>query len=130
MPILNARLLLSPTPQWEEVRRFYRDTLGLPETGGWALPQDRGAFLTLPAADLEIMEQDAATLGIIPNRCAAWSLLLQVDDLDAELARLESAGVTPDRGPTTRPWGARDALIRDPAGTPLVLFELLSPEGE
>lgn len=128
MPILNARLLHSPTPQWEEVRRFYRDTLGLPETGGWSLPEDRGSFLKPPAAEVEIMEQDAAALGIVPPQPGTWTLLLEVDNLDSELARLESAGVKIERSVIERPWGARDAVIRDPAGTPLVLFEQLPPE--
>jgi catechol 2,3-dioxygenase-like lactoylglutathione lyase family enzyme len=126
MPILNVRFLYSPTLRWEKVRRFYRDLLAFPETGGWDLPGDRGALLTPSSAEIEIMEQDAADLGILPEGSGGWSLMIEVDDLNAELARLASAGVVIERGAIERAWAARDALIRDPAGSPILLFEQLS----
>ncbi len=127
MPILKARLLHSPTANWDQTRAFYRDLLALPETGGWDEPNDRGAFLQPPAAEIELMEQDAATLGLPTS---GWSLLLEVDDLEAELTRLASHGIKAERGIQLRPWGVKDALIRDPAGTALILFQQVPQQAD
>lgn len=43
-------------------------------------------------------------------------LSVEVDDLDAVLARAKAAGVTPDYGPATEPWGVRRAFLTDPFG--------------
>jgi catechol 2,3-dioxygenase-like lactoylglutathione lyase family enzyme len=43
-------------------------------------------------------------------------LHFEVDDVDAEYARLRAAGVTFDEAPADKPWGWRVASLRDPAG--------------
>jgi len=121
MAIRRLRLIHTPTPNWEVVAVFYRDVLGLEETGGWSLPGDRGSFLAAGLAEIEVMEQDAAQLGILPPG-AGWRLALEVDDLDAEYARLAALGVPVAREVVQQPWGARDFVIRDPAGNTLLLF--------
>ena len=45
------------------------------------------------------------------------AISVEVDDLDAVLDRARAAGLTPDYGPVTEPWGVRRAYLRDPAGT-------------
>lgn len=122
MAVRRLRLLLSPNVDWEAQRRFYRDVLGLTETGGWSEPGDHGAFLALPVSELEVMEQDATALGVAPEG-GPWHVMLAVDDLDVELSRLRDLGVPVLRPPVLRPWGARDAVIADPAGNALLLFE-------
>ena len=52
------------------------------------------------------------------------SLWLQVRDVDAEFARLETAGVTVVEPPVDEPWGLREARVRDPGGLMLVLVEI------
>lgn len=55
---------------------------------------------------------------------AGVRLHFKVDDLEGELARLAAAGVLPD-GPTkTSPEGYRRAVVRDPDGYPVTLFEM------
>ena len=123
MGVRKLRLIHSPTPEWEVQRAFYRDVLRLPETGGWDFPGDRGAFLGELTAEVEVMEQDAAALGIFPGAAPGWHLALEVDALDAEYERLgDFAGVvlTEIR---RQPWGSRDFLIRDPAGNQILIFE-------
>lgn len=123
MPPRKLRLIHSPTPAWEAMRAFYRDVLQLPETGGWDLPGDRGAFLGDVPAEVEVMEQDVAALGVLPDSAPGWRLALEVGALDAEWERLSAhAGVvlTPIR---QQPWGARDFVIRDPAGNRILVFE-------
>lgn len=43
-------------------------------------------------------------------------LTLQVKDVDAAVAELQSRGVELHNGPMDRPWGIRTASFRDPAG--------------
>lgn len=43
-------------------------------------------------------------------------LSIEVDDLDATLARAEAAGHAIEYGPVEEPWGVRRFYIRDPSG--------------
>jgi lactoylglutathione lyase len=43
-------------------------------------------------------------------------LVLEVDDVDAMLARVVGAGGALDEGLTDRPWGLRDFRLVDPSG--------------
>jgi catechol 2,3-dioxygenase-like lactoylglutathione lyase family enzyme len=122
MPVRGLRLIHSPTPDWEAVRAFYRDVLGLEETGGWERPGDRGSFLAAGSAELELMEVDAASIGVLPKNPGGWSLALEVDDLEAEFSRLSALGAAVSARIEERPWGSRDFLVRDPAGNLVLLF--------
>jgi catechol 2,3-dioxygenase-like lactoylglutathione lyase family enzyme len=122
MPSRRLRLIHSPTPDWEDVRRFYRDVLLLPETGGWDAPNDRGVFLGAAGGEIELMEVDAAAADILP-RAGGWSLALQVEDAAAEYERLSALNVHLPRAPVARPWGAVDFIVQDPAGNWILLFQ-------
>jgi catechol 2,3-dioxygenase-like lactoylglutathione lyase family enzyme len=122
MPSRRLRLIHSPTPNWEAVRRFYRDVLLLPETRGWDAPGDRGVFLGSAAGEIELMEVDAAAAGIFPQS-GGWSLALQVENAAAEYARLSALNVDLPRAPVSRPWGAVDFIVQDPAGNWILLFQ-------
>ena len=50
---------------------------------------------------------------------------IEVDDLDATLARAGEMGLTPEYGPVSEPWGVRRFYVRDPAG---VLINILARE--
>lgn len=43
-------------------------------------------------------------------------LSIEVDDLDAVLARAAALGIACDHGAVTEPWGVRQCFPRDPAG--------------
>ncbi len=43
-------------------------------------------------------------------------LSIEVDDLDAVLARVEAAGLPIEYGPVDEPWGVRRFFLRDPFG--------------
>ena len=51
------------------------------------------------------------------------ALSIEVDDLDATLARLAAAGAAPEYGPVVEPWGVRRVFLRDPAGTLVNVLE-------
>jgi catechol 2,3-dioxygenase-like lactoylglutathione lyase family enzyme len=117
----KLRLIHSPTPDWDAVRSFYRDVLGLEETGGWDQPGDRGSFLAAGTAEIEVMELDAAP-DVLPEPARGWQLALEVDDLDAEVTRLRDGGVEIAQEIRARPWGGRDFVVRDPTGRMVLIF--------
>jgi uncharacterized glyoxalase superfamily protein PhnB len=43
-------------------------------------------------------------------------LSIEVDDLDAALARIKKHGVKIEYGPADEPWGVRRLYVRDPFG--------------
>jgi catechol 2,3-dioxygenase-like lactoylglutathione lyase family enzyme len=43
-------------------------------------------------------------------------LSIEVDDLDAALARVEKARIPIEYGPANEPWGVRRFFVRDPFG--------------
>ena len=54
-------------------------------------------------------------------------LTLEVDDVDAEHARLAGLGVTVAHGPQDEPWGQRRFLLRDPAGVWVDVVQQIAP---
>ena len=54
----------------------------------------------------------------------------QVDDVDAEYARLQDAVTELAQPPTTLPWGNRSALLRDPDGNLVNLYAPVTDEAE
>ena len=99
-------------------RSFYRDTLGLPiqwdhETSAFGV--DAGANLIIEAVAKDAPADDRELVG----RFVGCSL--QVDDIDAEYARLKAAGVSFAGPPKEQYWGGTLAHFTDPAGNTLTL---------
>ncbi|MDB5710521.1 MAG: thiD, partial [Sphingomonas bacterium] len=61
-----------------------------------------------------------ATLSIESG--ARPTLFFECEDLDSEVARLQSAGVTFDQLPTEQSWLWREARLTDPAGNAICLY--------
>jgi catechol 2,3-dioxygenase-like lactoylglutathione lyase family enzyme len=51
-----------------------------------------------------------------PDAGVRFQFTLEVDDVDAMAAELQSRGVELLNGPMDRPWGVRTASFRDPGG--------------
>jgi len=62
-----------------------------------------------------------ATLSV--EREARPTVFFECEDLDAEVARLQTAGVTFDHLPTDRPWLWREARLTDPSGNAVCLYQ-------
>jgi uncharacterized glyoxalase superfamily protein PhnB len=64
------------------------------------------------------MERGGCSIGIgagaVDDRFALW---VYVDDVDATLDQLRSAGAPVNAEPADQPWGERVAQTRDPDGT-------------
>ncbi|HEX5385801.1 MAG TPA: VOC family protein [Gemmatimonadales bacterium] len=65
-------------------------------------------------------------LGLLADTKRPFHVELEVPDLDAAAAELQRLGLAIE-GPTTRWWGERDVLVRDPDGN---LLEFAEPQAE
>lgn len=93
----------------ERLRDFYRDVIGLAlrsEEPGESVWFDAGGV----ALGFHAAPEPEKDPGVV-------NLSFDVDDADAEAARLEAAGVKIAQGPMDAPWsGGRVAVLFDPAG--------------
>ena len=92
-----------------EARRFY-EQLGFVVT--YRFPDDGPpAFVA--------MDRNGSGLGLSAAGSAgaeAFSYWVYVENVDASVAELRSAGATVVAEPEDQPWGERVASVRDPAG--------------
>lgn len=88
---------------------FYRDLLGLD------LQMDHGFIVTLGGTATAGVQLSLAREGVSGTPVPALSV--EVDDLDAVLARARTLGVPVVYGPATEPWGVRRFFLRDPGGS-------------
>ena len=54
-------------------------------------------------------------LGLLADQNRPFHIEFEVEDLDAAATQLRKLGLEVE-GPTERPWGERDVLVRDPDG--------------
>ncbi len=115
MDVLASRVLLRPV-DFERSRTFYAETLSLHLYREFA----GGAVFFLGGGYLEV-SGGGGPPAQTPDKLALW---LQVRDVDAEWERLAAAGVEGVEAPVDKPWGLREARLRDPDGVLLVLVEV------
>jgi lactoylglutathione lyase len=102
---------------------FYRDVIGVPfklEGDGYVEFATQGARLGLYDRNrlAELTGQ-----GPEPPDGPGGEVVLLVEDVDAEAARLTKAGVTILSGPVDRAWGHRTVHVSDPDGFVVELAE-------
>jgi catechol 2,3-dioxygenase-like lactoylglutathione lyase family enzyme len=119
MRFSQARLLVD---DFQTAFRFYRDTLGLSNAFG---DESSGyASFDTGSGGVAIFERGGQG-EVVELRPPGDStlLVLEVDDVDADVARLEAHMV---REPVDQPeWGGRVAYLRDPSGNLIELFQPL-----
>ncbi|GGI55259.1 VOC family protein [Oxalicibacterium solurbis] len=93
----------------EPARRFYQDALGMD------LLMDHGWIATYGSDEPAPLQVSIATEG--GNGTPVPALSIEVDDLDAALARMQNAGFAIEYGPADETWGVRRFYVRDPFGT-------------
>jgi predicted enzyme related to lactoylglutathione lyase len=93
--------------------RWYRDLLGLTQVP----PEESGRYAVLRAGDMRLSLKlgDASPGSVL--------LAFEVDDLALTLAELARQGITPEGPIKESPEGYRRALLRDPDGHRVSLFE-------
>lgn len=117
MDVLSSRILLRPK-DLAGSQRFYRDVLGLAVMREFGPPEHPGIVFYLGNGLLEVSGGPAT------EAAHTTSMWLQVRDVEAEVARLESAGHPIHRRPERMPWGLIEAWISDPDGVPIVLVQI------
>jgi catechol 2,3-dioxygenase-like lactoylglutathione lyase family enzyme len=89
-------------------RQFYGDLLGLD------VLMDMGWIVTYGSAKKANVQISFMTEG--GSGAPVPALSVEVDDLDAVLARVKSATLRIEYGPVREPWGVRRFFVRDPFG--------------
>ncbi|MGH9410709.1 MAG: VOC family protein [Vicinamibacterales bacterium] len=124
----NIRLLVT---NFDETFVFYRDVLGLTPT--WGKPgENYASFAFLGGTQLALFKRQlmAEAVGAASKPATraeqdTAALILTVDDVDAEYARLTAKGARFIAPPQNQDaWGIRAAHLRDPDGN---LIEIFSP---
>ncbi|MEK1933231.1 MAG: VOC family protein [Pararhizobium sp.] len=90
-----------------DARRFYGDVLGLDEL------MDHGWIVTYGDGEAKVQVSIASEGG---SGTTVPDLSIEVDDVDAALARVRDAGFAIEYGPADEPWGVRRFFVRDPFG--------------
>jgi len=88
--------------------RFYRDVLGLD------VLMDMKWIATYGSRENMAVQVSFMTEG--GSGTPVPDLSIEVDDLDAALAKINEAKVPIEYGPTSEPWGVRRFFVRDPFG--------------
>ena len=102
----------------EESAKFYRDILGMEEVRRFsprpgltiAFFKDEGEAM------IELIEGEEGKKGL-------YMVGMEIEDMDAELAKLKAKGVELNRGPFGAPGGPRIAFLDGPDGLEIELIE-------
>jgi catechol 2,3-dioxygenase-like lactoylglutathione lyase family enzyme len=89
-------------------KRFYQDILGLD------VLMDMGWMVTYGSSEAMTVQVSFMTEGGAGAPVPALSI--EVDDVDATLARVEKAKLPIEYGPVHEPWGVHRFFVRDPFG--------------
>jgi catechol 2,3-dioxygenase-like lactoylglutathione lyase family enzyme len=110
-----------PTKDYDASAKFYGEVLGLPFGKGWG-QRPAGEF---EAGNLTIavMQSDAFGLEFAPH---THPIALQVEDVEAARAELESRGVT-FKGETLDSGVCHQAFFEDPDGNTLGIHHRYAP---
>lgn len=119
MEILASRVLFRPV-DYQRSLSFYREKIGL------ATFRDYGAGTVFFAGQslIELADHGAPESSDPPFPGALW---LQVRDVVATQAELESRGVDITREARREPWGLHELHVTDPDGV-LLIFVQIPPE--
>src|SRR5947208_421171 len=91
-----------------KARSFYGDILGID------LVMDHGWIISYAAPGNLAPQVSIASEG--GSGSPVPDLSIEVDDLDEALRRVAAAGLVPEYGPVSEPWGVRRFYVRDPLG--------------
>jgi catechol 2,3-dioxygenase-like lactoylglutathione lyase family enzyme len=95
-------------PDPAAAKRFYQDIFGLD------VLMDMGWIATYGASQKMSVQISFMTEG--GSGTPVPDLSIEVDDLEAALARVTKAKIPIEYGPTNEPWGVRRFFVRDPFG--------------
>ena len=118
MKLAHARLV---TNDVLGLTRFYQEVTGMAPTGDDPYVEFHAPAFTLAISSQTIIERQSAG-ATMPGTNRSVILDFEVEDVDAERARLERVVREFVLEPTTQPWGNRSMLFRDPDGNLINFF--------
>jgi catechol 2,3-dioxygenase-like lactoylglutathione lyase family enzyme len=101
-----------------QARRFYEEVFRLPVV----FEDEVSAVFKFGETLVNLLQAGEGPELVAPANVASpdagvrFQFTLNVDDVDAMCAELQSRGVELLNGPVDRPWGIRTASFRDPGG--------------
>jgi predicted enzyme related to lactoylglutathione lyase len=116
--IQKVAFTMYPVQDTQRARRFYEETLGL--AVGTRSPSGTWTEYDLPGGGCLALY---ATGDMEPSASAGGTIALEVDDIDAEIARLKAAGVTFKADDIKSPV-CRMAVMLDSEGNSIFLHQL------
>ena len=125
----HLRSICLITENVPKLRDFYKNVLQLTVEGS-------DTFVSFPTSDTPLTIFHAAGMEeMAPNSTQGMGtgsivLEFEVDDVDAEYARLLEMHVPIVKLPTTQPWGLRSVWFRDPDGNIINFFAHVGGESQ
>jgi predicted enzyme related to lactoylglutathione lyase len=111
---------------FERLRAFYRDTVGLTESQSWEL-HGNGVVFDAGRATIELIDEEhAAFVDDVevghPAATGGIRLALAVPDAEAAASALVAGGAALLGGPAPTPWGDVNARTQPPEGPQVTVF--------
>ncbi len=127
MAVLGLGGLFIKSEHPEKTKNWYRDVLGVEINayGGMDFPH-KAAADAFPTAARTIFDRFKADSDYFAPSDSPFMINLMVDDLDAALARIESAGQALIGAPEAYDYG-RFAWLLDPDGVKVELWQPIEP---
>ena len=124
---IGTLTVLRHTVNFESMRHFYGEVLGMTTVEQWDRPESRGAVFAPQGAPrnatVEVLELgDVCLPGVAPVNVV---LTLFVEDAQAALDQLRDVGVVIARGLEDTPWRHRSFGIDDPDGLRIWIVQVL-----
>jgi len=124
-PVTELRVSVT-VADFERLRAFYRDTVGLPETASWH-DHGHGVVFDVGRATLELIDEEhAAFVDEVevgrPAGTGGIRLAFAVPDAAEAAARLADGGAELLADARETPWGDVNARTRPPEGPQLTVF--------
>ncbi len=112
------------TERFEDIVRFYGETLGFPALRGWDRPNGRGQVFDLNGLRLEVLDatREAYPMKLGPPDDRVY-VVVEVADVDAIHQRLPIETAAPE----ATSWGARVLRVRDPDGVAVWFLQWVNP---
>lgn len=131
-PILELRVALT-TADYDSLVRFYQEGLGLNPAALWTSEHGKALMYEMGRGTLEIFDEPHAesvdqleTEG--RGKSGQIRFALQVEDVDAAVARATAWGATLVHAPIITPWQHKNARLQSPDGLQITLFQVLGDE--
>ena len=109
---------------YEAAVGFFADVMGLEVERSFG-EIFKGTILLAASGRIEVIE---AGSGWDEPGVSGVTVSWQIDDAEAEHARLAAAGAVVVRPPELQPWGHKSLELAGPEGLRIILFEVLSPQ--